>query len=73
MPLDSTLTAGLIGAGVMFLSGAMPFFIGWGSLQANLDALKTRIGAVEEELASIHKLRDDVSYIRGLFDGGKST
>jgi hypothetical protein len=69
MGLDSTLTAGLIGAGAMLVLGAIPFFIGWGSIHATLDGLKARMSEAERELSQIDQIRADVSYIRGVLDG----
>jgi hypothetical protein len=69
MIVDSTLTAGLAGAGVMLFLGAAPFFVGWGSLHAMIDALKARMAAAESELATIGRLQADVAYVRGQIDG----
>ena len=69
MSLDSTLIAGLVGAGFPLIPGAVAFFIGWGSIRATLAALKARVGATEERLGKIDQIQADVSYIRGMLDG----
>jgi hypothetical protein len=65
---DSTVVAGLIGAGVMLALGAIPFFVGWGSIQAKVEALRSRIRVVEAQSGVIGKLQTDVAYIRGRLD-----
>ncbi|MGH7024514.1 MAG: hypothetical protein ACREEB_13130 [Caulobacteraceae bacterium] len=70
MSLDPSLSAGLIGAGVMFFLAAVPFFVGWGSIHATLEALKARLAAVEAEMAAIRDIKTDVAYIRGRIDAG---
>jgi hypothetical protein len=69
MGLDSTIVAGLMGAGVMLFLSAIPFFIGWGSIHATHEALKLRVRAVEEQMKEIGEMRADISYIRGRLDG----
>ncbi|MGH7024340.1 MAG: hypothetical protein ACREEB_12230 [Caulobacteraceae bacterium] len=69
MSLDSTLIAGLIGAGFPLIPGAVAFFVGWGSIRATIAALKARVGATEDRLGKIDQIQADVSYIRGIMDG----
>ncbi|HEY2178827.1 MAG TPA: hypothetical protein VGH15_09625 [Caulobacteraceae bacterium] len=65
---DDNLLAGLIGAGVMLLLGAIPFFVGWGSAHATIDALKTRMSGVEGQIATIGEIKESLAYIRGKLD-----
>lgn len=68
MTLDATIMSGLFGASAVLIPGVAAFFVGWGSIHANLDALKMRVEGLESEMAAINALQKDVSYIRGLLD-----
>lgn len=68
MSPEGALAAGLIGAAVTLGLGTIPFFVGWGSIQATVEALKSRIRVVENQSGVIGKLQTDVAYIRGRLD-----
>ncbi len=71
--VDPTIVAALMGGGVALVVASTPFFVAWGSVHATIEALKTRISAVEAELATINALKSDVSFIRGLLEGERRT
>ena len=65
---NGSVVAGLIGAGMALLLAAIPFFVGWGSIQATIEALKTRLAVVEEQAKAITEIREALAYIRGKLD-----
>jgi hypothetical protein len=73
MVLDPGLGAGLIGGGAAMIVAAVPFFVAWGRLHAEMDAVRTRVDGLEhdlkDELGLLREVQKDVSYIRGVLDG----
>jgi hypothetical protein len=69
MAPNPNLSSALIGAAVVLLPGAATFLVSWGATGKRIDALESRIEAVEAEADTIASIRADVSYIRGVLDG----
>jgi hypothetical protein len=73
MVVDPGLGAGLIGGGAAIVVAAVPFFVAWGRLHAEMETVKVRVAELEhdlkDELGLLREVQKDVSYIRGVLDG----
>jgi len=69
MTLDSSIIGGLLGAGAVLAIGSVPFLVGYGRLQGEIDALKGRVQALEAATDAIIGIREDVAFIKGRLFG----